>query len=179
MKVKLLVIGMLIAIGGYVYLTSTVHDNYYQYAKQQQRKYKPSRTDYIIIIDYRKNIFRDRLYVIDMKTGNTVIKSKVSHAWESGVLHPNEYSNSLDSDKSSKGNYITKSTYIGNFGYSMRIKGLDKGINNNAQERLVVFHSDKKMKTKWSNGCFATSEDINKKIIDLTKNGVLVSVINK
>jgi hypothetical protein len=59
----------------------------------------------------------------------------------------------------------------------MIIDGLDNGINNNARSRAVIFHSDRKMKTKWSNGCFATPEEINKKIIDLTKNGVLVCVI--
>jgi hypothetical protein len=34
------------------------------------------------------------------------------------------------------------------------------------------------MKTLWSNGCFATSEEINRKLIDLTKGGVLVCVID-
>ena len=60
----------------------------------------------------------------------------------------------------------------------MIIDGLDKGVNNNAKSRAIIFHSDTKMKTKWSNGCFATPEDINEKIINLTKNGVLVCVID-
>jgi hypothetical protein len=60
----------------------------------------------------------------------------------------------------------------------MQIEGKDPGINNNAKDRLVVFHSDIKMKTWWSKGCFATPEETNKKIIDMTKNGVLVCVID-
>jgi hypothetical protein len=60
----------------------------------------------------------------------------------------------------------------------MIVDGLDKGINNNAKSRAIIVHSTKKMKTIWSNGCFATSEDVNKKIIDLTKNGCLICVIN-
>jgi len=60
----------------------------------------------------------------------------------------------------------------------MIIEGLDQGINNNARSRAIIFHPDTKMKTIWSNGCFATSEETNKTLIDLTKNGVLVCVIS-
>ena len=60
----------------------------------------------------------------------------------------------------------------------MIIDGLDDGVNDNARSRAIIFHSDTKMKTKWSKGCFATPEKINKKIINLTKNGVLVCIID-
>jgi hypothetical protein len=143
---------------------------YFDYAKEKMKKYNPKRKDYVIIVDYTKNILKERLYV--------VLSCRVSHAWNSGVLHPNLYSNQHGSNKTSKGNYITKGTKYGKFGYSMVIEGLDYGINNNARSRAVIFHSDTKMKTKWSNGCFATSESNNKKIIDMTKNGVLVCVID-
>ena len=55
----------------------------------------------------------------------------------------------------------------GGFGYSMIIKGLDKGVNDNVESRKIIFHSTEKMSNPWSNGCFATPSDINKKIIDL------------
>jgi hypothetical protein len=150
---------------------------YYLVAKKQVAKYNPKRKDYVIIIDYQKNILADRLFVINMKSGEVIISSKVSHAFNSGIMFATDFSNKLGSNKSSKGNYITKGTKYGSFGYSMIISGLDKGINDNAQNRSVIFHPDTKMKYKWSKGCFATPEETNKKIIDLTKNGCLVCVI--
>jgi hypothetical protein len=157
--------------------TLNAQSEYFEYAKKQLSKYNPPRKDLVIIIDYRKNILSDRLFIININTGEIILKSVVSHAWNSGVLYPTSYSNTRGTDKTSKGTYITRGTKYGNFGYSMIIDGLDQGINNNAKSRAIIFHSNKKMKTKWSNGCFATSENINKKIIDLTKNGTLVCVI--
>ena len=79
---------------------------------------------------------------------------------------------------SSAGCFSTAGTRFGKYGYSMVIRGLDRGVNNNVEARRIIFHSSKKMKTLWSLGCFATPEETNKKIIDLTKNGCLVCVIN-
>jgi hypothetical protein len=92
-------------------------------------------------------------------------------------MYPTDFSNVSGTNKSSKGAFITKGTYNGGFGYSMVIRGLDRGINDNVESRKIIFHSTKKMKTSWSNGCFATPEETNKTIIELTKNGRLVYVI--
>ena len=151
---------------------------YFEIAKSAQAKYRTTRKDYVIVVDYTKNIFSERLYVLDMKTGEIVIRSTVAHAWKSGVLHPNNFSNENKSNMSSAGCFITAGTKYGGFGYSMIIRGLDRGVNDKVEARSVIFHSSKKMKTLWSNGCFATPEETNKKIIDLTKNGCLVCVIN-
>jgi hypothetical protein len=65
-------------------------------------------------------------------------------------------------------------TYYGKYGYSLQIEGLDNGINSNSLRRNIVFHSNKKMKYKWTLGCFATPEEINQKLIDKIKGGTLV-----
>ena len=157
---------------------SFAQTNYFEIAKERTTKYNPKRKDVVIIIDYQKNIFSERLFVIDLKNRKIILSSKVSHAWNSGFLTPDLYSNEIGSNKTSKGNYITQGTKYGNFGYSMIINGLDLGINDNAKSRAVIFHPNTKMKTLWSNGCFATSEEINRKLINLTKGGVLVCVID-
>lgn len=159
------------------FLIYSFDKDYYSIALQRQNQYHPIRKDYVIIVDYTKNIFQERLYVINMKSKEVVISSRVSHAFLSGILIASDFSNQPGSDKSSKGNFITKGTYNGIFGYSMVIKGLDKEINDNAESRKIIFHSDKKMDYLWSKGCFATPDDINNKIINLTKNGCLVCVI--
>lgn len=168
---------IMLLTGLFVY-SSFASSNYFDIAEQRIKKYNPKRKDIVIIVDYRKNILMKRLFVLDMKEKKILISTTVSHAWNSGVMYPNEYSNIHGSNMTSSGNYITRGTKHGFFGYSMIIDGLDNGINNNARSRAVIFHSDRKMKTKWSNGCFATPEEINKKIIDLTKGGVLVCVID-
>jgi hypothetical protein len=153
--------------------------NYFSYVKKQIPKYDPPRKNIAIVIDYTKSIFSDRLYVLDLAQNKIILSSRVSHAWNSGVLYARKFSNKKGSEMSSKGNYITGTKIISpKYGYAMLIKGQDPGINNNVLNREIIFHSDSKMKSKWSNGCFATPEGINKRIIDLTYNGALVCVID-
>lgn len=152
--------------------------NYLRIAENGLKKYHPLRNDYVIVIDYSKHIFQKRLFVIDIKNKKVLFSSRVSHAWSSGFFYPSSCSNENGSEKTSKGNYMTGDSYSGKFGYSMYVQGLDRGINDQAYNRAIVFHSDKKMKSRWSNGCFATPEKINKQIIDLTKNGCLVCIVD-
>ncbi len=153
--------------------------DYYEIAKNKITDYQPPRKDYVIIVDYRKNILQKRLYVIDMKTGERVIESRVSHAFKSGILYSSNYSNVVDSKKSSVGDFITLNQIQSpKCGFSMQLKGLNEGINDNTTKREIIFHSTNCMKLLWSHGCFATSEETNRKIINLTKNGCLVVVIS-
>jgi hypothetical protein len=139
-------------------------------------KYKVSNQRYVTIIDYSKPITAQRLFIVDMKSRRVILRLRVSHAYNSGLLYATEFSNVPGSEKSSLGAYITGGTKYGRFGYSMYLKGLDSGVNSNAYMRAIIFHSSKKMKTIWSAGCFATDEATNKKIIDLIKGGSLVYV---
>lgn len=174
---KLIFVSAIVFFAFFAYF-SYAQSSYFELANERILKYNPSRKDLVIIVDYRKNIFSDRLFILDMNKNEIILSSQVSHAWNSGFLFPTSFSNVPGTNKTSKGNFITRGTRYGFFGYSMIIDGLDKGVNNNAKSRAIIFHSDKKMKTKWSNGCFATPEEINEKIINLTKNGVLVCVID-
>ena len=125
------------------------------------------------MIDYSKSILEDRLYVVNTKTAQIEISSTVSHARSSGALYASKFSNQEGTLKSSLGVYVTEKTYYGQFGYSLILKGLDE-TNSNAKQRKIIFHSTKKMKTKWSWGCFALPEKNTKKIIDMIKSGCLV-----
>lgn len=146
-------------------------------AKSVETKYNAQNKNFVVLIDYSKSINVERLFVIDMKKNKVVLKSKVSHSLKSGYDRPYNFSNSLNSKKSSLGLYITKNEYYGKFGLSLRLKGLEFS-NSNAEKRAIVFHSDNQMTTKWSWGCFATPEHVNRKIISLIKNGALVYVYN-
>ena len=167
---------VIISFGTYSFLMGQGPD-YSSLISEKIKTYNPPRKDYVIVIDYKKSIMVQRLYVINVKTNETVISSKVSHAFNSGILFPTNFSNVPGTNKSCYGAFLTGSTVYGKFGYSMWVHGQDRGINNNACSRAIIFHPDTKMPTMWSSGCFATSEETNKKIIDLTKNGCLVVVL--
>jgi hypothetical protein len=138
-----------------------------------QKQYKVTNDKYVVMVDYSKSILEERLYVVNTKTAKIEMTSIVSHAWKSGTLYASNFSNVNKSKKSSLGAYLTEDTYYGRFGYSLRLKGLDK-TNSLARKRLIVFHSSKKMSTKWSEGCFSLPEKNTRKIIDMIKGGCLV-----
>ena len=176
MKTLKLIIVFVLILTGLVFIPAK-SQNYDFTIDSIVKKYNPNRKDYVILIDYNMGIFSKRLFVIDLKTKQRVISSKVSHAFNSGMLYPTSLSNTTGTNKTCVGVFETENTKFGRFGYSMVINGLDHGINDNAKQRAIIFHSNKLMKTSWSNGCFATDADTNKKIIDLTNNGCLVIVL--
>jgi hypothetical protein len=73
------------------------------------------------------------------------------------------FSNSVGSEATSAGAYLTGDTYFGKYGHSMRLYGLDH-TNSNALERAIVVHSawyaepkvvEEYGKLGRSEGCFA------------------------
>lgn len=140
-----------------------------------QKQYKVTNDKYVVMVDYSKSIDEERLYIVNTKTGKIEMTSIVSHGVNSGKEYATDFSNVIGSYKSSLGAYLTEQTYNGYYGYSLIVKGLDK-TNSNAKKRKIIFHSTKKMKTKWSWGCFSLPEKNNKKIIDMIKGGCLVYV---
>src|SRR5690606_40188967 len=51
-----------------------------------------------------------------------------------------KFSNIPESFQSSLGFYATAEPYYGKHGYSLRLDGLEKGINDKARERAIVIH---------------------------------------
>lgn len=133
---------------------------------------------YAIIIDYSKPIYKKRLWIIEITTEKVVGNYHVSHALKSGLFYATKFSNEVGSKLSCKGTFKTSNIYESKYGkgkykIGMRITGLDENINDHAFERNIVFHSSYGF---WSSGCFMTPPKINKKIIDLTKDGSLLIV---
>lgn len=145
-------------------------------AKEKLVRYNVPNKRYVVIIDYSKSFDEERLYLVDIKNNKIIIKSTVSHGVNSGDKYATKFSNIDGSLQTSLGGYKTGSIYNGKYGRSLVLDGLDEGINSNARSRYIVFHSNKKMSTKWSWGCFATPDNINDKLIDIIKDGCLVYV---
>jgi hypothetical protein len=142
-------------------------------AKAIQKQYRVTNDKYVVMVDYSKSIEEKRLYIVNTKTSKIEMTSIVSHGKNSGKEYATDFSNVLESNKSSLGAYLTENTYYGHFGYSLNLKGLDKS-NSNAKKRKIIFHSSKIMQTKWSFGCFSLPEKNTRKIIDMIKGGCLV-----
>ncbi len=112
----------------------------------------------ISIIDYSKPSTVKRFFVIDLEHRQLL----------------------YDSHKSTLGFYITAETYTGKNGYSLKLDGLEKGINDNARNRDIVIHGAKYVSQDFidrhgrigrSWGCPALPVDVSESIIDKISGG--------
>lgn len=134
--------------------------------------------EYLTIVDFSLSSIEDRMWVIDMSTKQIVFQSLVAHGKNSGELFATDFSNESESYQSSLGFYTTGETYIGKHGLSLRLDGLEYGINDNARDRAVVIHgadyvSEEFVKTNGrlgrSQGCPAVPKNVSKELIELIK----------
>lgn len=135
--------------------------------------------DILTIVDYSLSSNENRLWVIDLKKNSIIFQSLVAHGRNSGNEFAATFSNKPESYKSSLGFYLTGETYFGKHGYSLRLDGLDKGVNNNARDRAIVVHGADYVSESFikqngrlgrSLGCLALSQELTKEVIDTIKN---------
>ncbi|WP_153800850.1 murein L,D-transpeptidase catalytic domain family protein [Foetidibacter luteolus] len=134
----------------------------------------------LTIVDFSLPSSQKRLFIINMLSGQLIMQTYVAHGRNSGMLKATSFSNAANSFKSSLGFYVTGGTYYGAHGYSLRLSGEEKGINNNALARAIVMHSaayanDAVVNTQGrlgrSLGCPAIPEDVHREIIGTIKDG--------
>lgn len=135
------------------------------------------------IIDFSQASTAKRFYTIDLEKKKLVYHTYVSHGKNTGENIASSFSNVVHSNQSSLGFYITGETYVGSKGYSMKLDGMEVGINDNMRKRAVVMHDADYVSEKWirkygrlgrSQGCPALPKEISKKVIDTIKNKTLV-----
>ena len=95
---------------------------------------------YLTIADMSKASSEPRLFIIDMEKQVLVLQTFVAHGRNSGMLFAKNFSNKIGSFQSSLGFYITGSAYQGKHGKSLVLKGVESGINDNAEQRAIVLH---------------------------------------
>lgn len=141
---------------------------------------KLSNDQIVTIVDFSLSSAKKRLFVIDVKNGKLLYHTYVAHGRNSGKEIASSFSNSPESFKSSLGFYVTKNTYSGAHGYSLRLEGEEKGINDNAISRAIVMHSADYVNKNLINsqgyigrslGCPALPKELYKPIIEKIKNG--------
>lgn len=94
----------------------------------------------ITLIDFSKPSSEKRLWIIDIENRKVLFHTLVAHGRNSGDLFANKFSNKNNSHQSSLGFYITGQTYIGKHGLSLKLSGLEPGINDQAEARAIVIH---------------------------------------
>jgi len=116
----------------------------FEYAqKGWNRLFKEGRLnnpDIIAIADFSQPSSNKRLYILDLRQYKILFHTLVAHGRNSGKELATSFSNLPSSHKSSAGFYITGETYSGRHGYSLKLKGVEKGINDNAYNRSIVVH---------------------------------------
>lgn len=135
--------------------------------------------DILTIVDFSLPSTEERMWVIDMKTKTILLQSLVAHGRNSGDNVATRFSNVSESYQSSLGFYTTAEVYQGKHGFSLRLDGLEKGINDNARNRAVVIHGADYVSKSFikqhgrlgrSQGCPAIPYEIHEKLINTIKN---------
>ncbi|HSW69551.1 MAG TPA: murein L,D-transpeptidase catalytic domain family protein [Gammaproteobacteria bacterium] len=151
----------------------------YQKARQEGLDNK----EMLTIIDFTKPSRDPRLLVFDVRNQKVLFNTWVAHGQRSGDETATSFSNDRHSLKSSLGVFVTSDVYSGKHGQSLRVKGLEPGINDNAYRRNIVFHSAEyvgedvaksrgRLGRSW--GCMAVDPNTIKPLINAIKGNTLI-----
>jgi hypothetical protein len=146
---------------------------------------KIKKNQYLTICDFSQSSSKKRLYIIDVSNKKLIFNTYVAHGRNSGKEYATSFSNTPESLQSSLGFYTTAATYIGAHGLSLRLEGLEPGINNNAFERSIVIHGAAYVDAARvkagvlmgrSYGCPAVPQNEATNIINTIKNGTCLFI---
>jgi L,D-transpeptidase catalytic domain len=141
--------------------------------------------DTLSVIDYSRPSTEKRLWVFDLRSRRLLYQELVAHGQGSGENMAVTFSNDTDSHRSSLGLFVTGDPYVGKNGYSLRLDGLEDGINDRARERGIVMHGAPYVSADFAQlhgrlgrswGCPALREAVARDVIDRVKGGGLLFV---
>jgi len=144
-----------------------------------------ARPELLTVIDYSLPSTTPRLWVIDRAGRRVLFHRLVAHGRGSGENYATSFSNREGSLQSSLGLFLTEETYVGRNGYSLRLRGLEPGINDRARERTLVMHGAPYVSHEYARrngrlgrswGCPALDPEIARTVIDLIRDGSLLFV---
>lgn len=141
--------------------------------------------DVLTIVDFTSPSTVKRLFVLDVENGTLLFNTYVAHGQGTGKTYAEYFSNTPESHQSSLGFYITTSTYNGGNGFSLKLNGIENGINNLAESRAVVMHGADYVSEGFikrhgylgrSYGCPAVPQALTKPIINEIKGGTCLFI---
>jgi len=134
----------------------------------------------LTVVDFDLPSTQKRLWVLDLAKNEILFHTLVAHGHNSGENEATSFSNTGESNMSSLGFYATGGEYEGKHGHSLRLQGLDEGVNNNAAARSIVMHGADYVSEDFikqngrlgrSLGCPALPMDQYSQIIDVVNGG--------
>ncbi|HVR82620.1 MAG TPA: murein L,D-transpeptidase catalytic domain family protein [Luteimonas sp.] len=137
----------------------------------------------LAVIDYSRPSTEQRLWVFDLQQPRLLYSEHVAHGRNSGENFATHFSNRDGSLQSSLGLFRTAETYDGDNGYSLRMDGLEPGVNDRARDRALVMHGAwyvdplqalKQGRLGRSLGCPALRTQVAHAVIDSLKQGQLL-----
>jgi len=138
---------------------------------------------HLAVIDYSLPSTQPRMWVFDVERGRLLFQELVAHGRNTGERVAQHFSNIEGSKMSSLGLFQTAETYYGSNGYSLRLRGLDAGFNDNALSRAIVMHgapyvseaiAERLGRLGRSWGCPAVRPEVARTVIDTLKGGALL-----
>jgi hypothetical protein len=132
----------------------------------------------LTVIDYGLASTAKRLWVFDLANRRLLFHEIVAHGKNTGADVARSFSNQDGSLMTSLGAFVTGSTYVGQNGYSLRLRGMNPGMNDRAEARAIVVHGapyvDPEVAKKLgrlgrSHGCPALRPAIARTVIDEIK----------
>ncbi len=141
--------------------------------------------DILTLVDFSLSSNKKRMWVIDLATNTVLYQSLVAHGRNTGNEFAKAFSNKDQSYQSSLGFYVTGEIYTGKHGLSLRLDGIERGINDNARRRAVVMHGADYVSEAFirnnsrlgrSLGCPAVPRELAKPIISTIKDKSLLFI---
>ncbi|RDB42844.1 hypothetical protein DU490_10680 [Halomonas sp. DQ26W] len=132
----------------------------------------------LAVIDFSRPSTELRLWVFDLAETELIFEELVSHGQGSGDAEATFFSNTPESHQSSLGLFRTMNSYYGRNGYSLRLEGLEEGVNDLAYQRAIVIHGadyvseafiEKTGRLGRSQGCPAVRQEVTYPLIDSIK----------
>ena len=98
------------------------------------------RRNLLTVIDYSLPSSQPRLFVFDLVARKLLYRELCAHGKSSGGNLASFFSNEPGSEATSLGLFVIADTYSGSNGYSLRLRGLEEGVNDMAWDRAIVMH---------------------------------------
>src|SRR4029450_2093558 len=139
--------------------------------------------DTLTVIDYTRPSTEPRLFVLDVDAPALLHEELVAHGRGTGENDARRFSNDPGSRQSSLGLFVTQGTYVGRHGRSLRLLGLERGVNDRALERAIVLHGAEYVSETFaalhgrlgrSFGCPALAVEVAQRVIDVIRGGTPV-----
>lgn len=132
------------------------------------------------VIDYSLPSSQPRLWIFDRESSRLLVHALVAHGSGSGEASATRFSNRHGSRQSSLGLFRASESYQGRNGYSLRLDGLDPGVNDQARPRAIVLHGawyvsreflgrHGRLGRSW--GCPAVELELAREVIDALRDG--------